>query len=135
MKVGTRTLAVLQWAGLLGGAAAMMVEHLVGYWSAEAECGGPGAAEPFGNDAWFGALAGAAAVLVVLAAAAALVVLRRTRPAEPGDGPLEDQPLPREPCGRLHFFSAAALTANIVFLGVIALDGLGATLTTVCRQA
>jgi len=135
MRVGTRTLGVLQWAGLVGGAVVMATEHLAGYWSAEAECGGPGAAGPFANDAVFGALAAAAGVLVVLAAVAAFVVFRRTHAAEPGDGPLEDQPLPREPCGRLHFFSAAALAANLVFLGVIALDGLGATLTTVCRQS
>lgn len=135
MRLGTRTLGVLQWAGLIGGAVVMAVQHLAGYWFTEAECGGPGAAGPLSNDAWLGAIAVASGLLVVSALAASAIVFRSARTAEPGDGPLEEQALPREPFGRLHFFAAAALVANIVFLGVIGLDVLGATLGAVCRQS
>jgi hypothetical protein len=135
MSLSTRALGVLQWAGLIGGAVVLALDFLVGYWIAEAQCGGPGAAGDIGNDTWQGALAGASGLLVVLALAASVVVFLRTRGAEPGDGPLEEQALPREPYGRLHFFALAAMVANICFLGVIVLSVVGTTANVVCRQS
>jgi hypothetical protein len=135
MSVSTRALGILQWAGLIGGAVVLALDFLVGYWIAEARCGGPGATSAIGNDTWQGALAGTSGLLVVLALTASVVVFLRTRGVDPGDGPLEEQALPREPYGRLHFFAAAAMVANVCFLGVIVLSVVGTTAAVVCRQS
>lgn len=135
MTLSTRTLGVLQWAGLLGGGLVAGLQWLMGYWTTEAQCKGPGSTGAIANDVWIGTMAGIAGVLVVVALAASVVVFMRTRSADPGDGPLEEQPLPLEPYGRLHFFSAAAMAANVIFLGIIALSTLGATVNVVCRQS
>jgi hypothetical protein len=119
-----RRLAVLQWAGLLAGAAAWACAHIVGYGIAQAECG----ANDWGinNDVWQGSLLGASALLVVLAEAAALTVLVRTRGASYEDAP---------PVGRIRFFAIAAAVANVIFLAMLSLDLAGNLVDIACRQA
>jgi hypothetical protein len=68
-----------------------------------------------------------AAGLVALAAEwAAVATALRTRELE-HDGP--------PPLGRIHFFSIAASAGNVLFLGAILLNGVGAGSWTSCGQA
>ena len=39
------------------------------------------------------------------------------------------------PYSRLHFFATAAMVANVLFLTVILLDGLGSVFATLCAQS
>src|SRR5207249_2763460 len=101
----------------------------------QAECNEPGTSRGIGNDVWMVALMAAAGALILAAAAAAAIVFVRTRGAEYGDGPIEPPgSAPREPVGRLHFFAAAALAANLLFLGIVLLDALGSVFNVACRQ-
>jgi hypothetical protein len=136
LSPGTRALSVLQWLGFLGGASAWTAQHVVGYGVAEARCSVAGAGWGIVLDTWEGALLGCAAVLVLGAEAAALTVFLRTRAGEFGDGPLDRVDGPDEArLGRLHFFSAAALVVNALFLVVVLLDGSASIVDTLCRQS
>lgn len=134
--MSTRALSVLQWLGFLGGALTWTAQHVAGYGIAEARCSVAGAGWGIGLDAWEEALLGCAAVLVLGAEAAALTVFLRTRAGEFGDGPLDRADGPDEArLGRLHFFSAAALVVNALFLVIVLLAGSASIVDTVCRQS
>jgi hypothetical protein len=120
-----RRLSVLQWLGLLAGAGAWGAQFLTGYWVTETRCQAGGVR--LTNDLWQAALMGAGVVCVLAAEAAAVVVLRRTgRASYETDGP---------PLGRIRFFAIAAALANVIFLMIVLLSGLGALAGAVCRQA
>ncbi len=133
-----RSLGILQWVGLLAGALTWAAEHVVGYGVTLAECNAAGGGPDFGiaNDTWQVTLTATSVAVVLAAEGCAAVVFARTRGAEFGDGP------PREEEGpgaarrsRLHFFSAAALAANAIFLAIVLLDGFASIFDIACRQA
>jgi hypothetical protein len=132
----TRALSALQWLGFLGGGSTWAAQHVLGYGIAEARCSVAGTGWGIALDTWEGALLGCAAALILGAEAAALTVFLRTRAGEFGDGPLGRADGPDEArLGRLHFFSAAALVLNALFLVVVLLDGSASIVDTVCRQS
>lgn len=121
-----RRLEVLQWYALLGGALAWTALHVLGYFVSVAGCSAP--VERWGISAglWGGLLTGIAAAAVLAAELAAFVVFRETSSAD------HDAP---GPLGRLHFFAVAALVGNVLFLMLVALDGLGSLYHLPCRQS
>jgi hypothetical protein len=122
-----RRLAVLQWIGLLLGAAFAGAGFLVAYGVTEAECGQGSALWGIGNDTWEAVLLGVAALFVVAAEAAAVTVMLRTRTVSyDSDAP---------PLSRIRFFAIASLVANALFLGVLALAALASIVDEACRQA
>lgn len=116
MSVPRRRLEVLQWFGLLGGALAWTVHHVVGFGISDAACGSAG--ERWGLPAaelQIG-LAVAAGAVVLAAEAAALTVFRATQDvSENAPGPI----------GRLRFFAEAALLGNVLFLVIVVFDCVG----------
>ena len=120
-----RRLEILQWTGLLLGGLTFAAVHVVGYGITEAECKPAGRNWGISNDVWLGAGLGAAVVLVVAAELAAALVLARTRSESYDDAP---------PPGRVRFFAIAAAVANVIFLLIIVLDGLGTLFNVTCRQ-
>jgi hypothetical protein len=133
--VSLRTLGFLQWAGLLVGVATFVTAHSLGFSITQAECNVPGG-RGIHNDAWMIAISAAAGAVIIASATAAAIVFLRTRGADPGDGPVDERgPGPAEPVGRLQFFSAAALVANLIFLLIIALNGAGSVFNVACVQS
>jgi len=126
-----RTLSVLQWVGLLGGAMVWTAQHVVGYGVGQAKCAEGGRHWGIQFDLWQLVIVGVAGLLVVLAEACAAIVFLRTREESFGDGPDEA----RIPQGRMHFFAAAALLANLLFLAIPLLSSLGAVFSVLCRQS
>jgi hypothetical protein len=64
--------------------------------------------------------------VIVVAELAAVVVFRRTRSAQfEGEAPL----------ARMQFFAIAAIVANLLFLVIVLLDGIGSIAGIGCRQA
>jgi hypothetical protein len=121
-----RGLAVLQWVGLLAGAALWGFAHIVGYGVTEADCSPVGARWSLNFDRWQWLTNGISALLVLGGlAAAALVVL--------GTGSSSYEAAP--PVGRMRFFAIAALIANLLFLAMIVLYLVGTVANTPCRQA
>jgi hypothetical protein len=120
-----RRLELLQWFGLLAGAAAWGVAHVFGYGLSEARCNSGSAGWNVALHGWTGALTGFAAAVTVCAALAAASVLVLTRGVS-----YEDDP----PGGRLRFFAIAALIANVLFLVMVVLYAAGSIANDPCRQ-
>jgi len=134
--MSVRTLSILQWFGTLAAALTWAAQHVVGYGVAEARCSVAGTGWGIGLDVWEGALLGASALIVLGAEAAALTVFFRTRGSEFGDGPLgRPNTLAEARLGRLHFFAAAAIAVNLLFLVIVALDGSASIVAGLCRQS
>ena len=117
-------LAVLQWVGFLLGGIAWFSYHIVGWGLTEAECNSAGWS--INHDLWQALLVAAAATLVAGAGAAAVAILVETRGTS-----YEADP----PRGRVRFVALAAVVANLLFLLIILLDGLGSIFNVACTQA
>jgi hypothetical protein len=121
-----RRLSILQWVGLALGGVVWFAGHVVGFAITQAECGAGGRGWGISPDTWQASLTATAAALVVAAQAAAVAVLAGTRGTS-----YESEPPP----GRVRFLAIAALAANLIFLAVVLLDGVGSLYNTPCRQA
>jgi hypothetical protein len=121
-----RLLGILQWVGLIGGAAIWAAQHIVGYGITQAECSTGGANWGIGNDVWQAVLMAASALLIAGAGVAAALVLAETREASYDSDP--------PPLSRIRFFAIAALAANAIFLMIVLLDGFASIFNVVCRQ-
>ena len=121
-----RALGILQWVGLIAGAAVWAGQHIVGFGITQAECSTGGAHWGIGNDVWQIALLIASALLIGGAGLASAVVVADTR-----DTSYDSDP---PPLSRIRFFAIAALTANVIFLVIVLLDGLASIFNVVCRQ-
>lgn len=129
-------LAVLQWIGLLAGAITWTVAHVAGIGITEAECNAAGATRwGLSNPAWQGTVMGVSLAFVAVAEVCALIVFFRTRGFEFGDGPPEEGIKGERKPTRIHFFSAASVAANAIFLMIILLDGIANLVDVACRQS
>lgn len=128
---------MLQWTGLLLGSGVWIAQHLVGLGITGAECNAGGAHWGISNDLWQGTLMGASLALVALAGLAAFLVFQRTRGADFGDGPPEEDERfgGGLPWSRLHFFATASLVVNVLMALIIVLDGTASIVDITCRQA
>ena len=133
--MSTRKLSIVQWVGVVVAPLAWTGQHIVGYGVGEARCKA-GASWGIGYDTWQLAILAAAGLLVVVSEAAAVAVFLATREVNYGDGPPGEGRLAGVvPYSRLHFFATAAMVANVLFLTVILLDGLGSVFNTLCAQS
>ena len=121
-----RRLAVLQWLGLLLGAAFWGAAHILGYGVTEADCSRGSSGWGISLDLWEGLVTGIAAALALASALSAAAVVVGTREASYEAAP---------PVGRMRFFAIAALTADAIFLAIILLYAVGVTASVPCRQA
>ena len=130
-----RQLSIVQWVGVVVAPLAWTGQHVVGYGVGQARCE-VGASWGIGFDTWQLAILAAAGLLVLVSETAAVTVFLATREANYGDGP------PHEgrwggavPYTRLHFFATAAMVANVLFLVIILMDGLGSVFDSLCVQS
>jgi hypothetical protein len=121
-----RRLSVLQWIGFLVGGPIWFAEFLAGIGASEAVCNPASGRWGIPHDAVQLALMSFAAVCVLVALAASAVVFRATYDVEEQDPP---------PQGRIHFFAAASIGGNVVFLVIILLTGIGTVVDRACHQA
>lgn len=131
-----RQLGVVQWIGVVVAPLAWTGQHVVGYGVGQARCSVGGMRWGIGFDTWQLAILAAAGLLVVISEAAAVAVFLATRETNYGDGPPGDGRWGGAvPYSRLHFFATAAMVANVLFLTVILLDGLGSVFSSLCAQS
>jgi hypothetical protein len=134
--MSTRKLSVLQWVGVVVAPLAWTGQHVVGYGVGQARCSVAGMHWGIGFDTWQLAILAAAGLLVLVSEAAAVAVFLATREANYGDGPPgEGRWGGAVPYTRLHFFATAAMVANVLFLAVILMDGLGSVFDSICAQS
>ena len=124
--MSVKSLAVLQWLGLLAGAAAWAGQLVVGFGITQAECGAAGSGWGIGNDVWQAALLAASVLAILVAEAAAVTVVVRTSGTSYEGAP---------PAGRVRFFAIAAMAANVIFLMIVVLSGTASIANVACRQA
>ncbi|HZT92180.1 MAG TPA: hypothetical protein VFA05_09085 [Gaiellaceae bacterium] len=130
-----RRLSVLQWLGLLVGALAFTLAHLSGIGITQAECNAAGTRWGLSHTAWEATVLGIALGCVVFAEICAVLVFLHTRGFEFGDGPPEEGVRGERRPTRIHFFSAASVAANAIFLMIVALDAAGNLANVACRQS
>jgi hypothetical protein len=131
-----RRLGIVQWIGVVMAPLAWTAQHVVGYGVGQARCSVAGMRWGIGFDTWQLAILAAAGLLVVISEAAAVTVFLATRETNYGDGPPGDGRWGGAvPYSRLHFFATAAMVANVLFLAVIFLDGLGSVFDSLCVQS
>jgi hypothetical protein len=131
-----RRLGIVQWIGVVMAPLAWTAQHVVGYGVGQARCSVAGMRWGIGFDTWQLAILAAAGLLVVISEAAAVTVFLATRDTNYGDGPPGDGRWGGAvPYSRLHFFATAAMVANVLFLAVIFLDGLGSVFDSLCVQS
>jgi hypothetical protein len=131
-----RRLGIVQWIGVVVAPLAWTGQHVVGYGVGQARCSVAGMRWGIGFDTWQLAILAAAGLLVVISEAAAVTVFLATRETNYGDGPPGDGRWGGAvPYSRLHFFATAAMVANVLFLAVIFLDGLGSVFDSLCVQS
>jgi hypothetical protein len=121
-----RRFELLQWFGLFGGATAWALQHGTLFFLTAARCNPSGSRWQIGITGWQIGVTVAAAVVALASEAAAVVTAVRTRDVEEAGPP---------PFGRIHFFALAASAGNLLFLGAIMLDGIGAAWWGPCGQA
>lgn len=117
---------LIQWFGLFGAAFAWTAQMIVGWGAAYADC--TAASRHWGLHVvtWQIVLAAVGLTFAALAELAAIRVLLDTRQVEYDDAP---------PLGRRHFFAYAAALGNILFIGAIVLNAVGALSNVTCRPA
>ena len=119
-------LEILQWFGFFAASFAWYGNHIVGSGLTQAQCNPGGSHWGISNDTWQLALLIAASIVILGSEAAAIAVFRATRGADFHAAP---------PRGRMHFFAAAAMVANFLFLMMVLLNGIAALTDVVCRQS
>ena len=124
--MSVRKLSRLQWVGFLVGGPVWFAEFLAGIGASEAVCNPASGRWGIPHDAVQLGLMVFAAVCVLVALAASAIVFRETYEVEEQDPP---------PQGRIHFFAAASLGGNVVFLMIILLTGIGTIVDRACHQA
>jgi hypothetical protein len=124
--VTLRRLAFLQWFGFLAGGVAWFAAFLGGLGVSQAVCNPASARWGIPHHTVEIALLAFSGVVLLAAEAAAIVVFRATRNVEEQDPP---------PDGRLHFFAAASMVANVIFLMVLVLSLIGTVVNRACHQA
>jgi hypothetical protein len=131
-----RRLGIVQWIGVVVAPLVWTAQHVVGYGVGQARCSVAGMRWGIGFDTWQLAILAAAGLLVVISEAAAVTVFVATRETNYGDGPPGDGRWGGAvPYSRLHFFATAAMVANVLFIAVIFLDGLGSVFDSLCVQS
>jgi hypothetical protein len=124
--MSVRRLSLLQWLGFLVGGPIWFAEFLAGIGASQAVCNPASGRWGIPHDAVQLGLMLFAAVCVLVALAASAFVFRATQEVEEQDAP---------PVGRIHFFAAASLGGNVVFLMIILLTGIGTIVDRTCHQA
>jgi len=134
-RLTLRQLSILQWIGTLVAPVVWWSQYLFGYGLGEAVCGA-GRSWGVSYDVYQLTALSVAGLLEVVSWVCAAVVFRHTRGADWGDGPpVEGRWGGEHPYGRLHFFAAAAMVANVLFLTIMLLDGTASVLDVFCRQS
>jgi hypothetical protein len=124
--MSVRRLSLLQWFGILVGGPVWFAEFLAATGESQAVCNPASGRWGLPHDAIELGLMIFGAVVVAGALAASALVFRATFDVEEQDA---------APLGRIHFFSAAAIAGNLIFLVIILETGIATIVDQACRQA
>jgi hypothetical protein len=121
-----RRLSQLQWVGILVGGPVWFAEFLAGIGESQVQCNPASRQWGLPHDALQLAFMLVAVAAVGASLAASTLVFLKTREVEEQEAP---------PPGRIHFFSAAAIAGNVIFLAIILLTGIATIVDQLCRQS
>lgn len=120
---GLRVRSLLLWFGLLGAPAAWGLQHWIGFTLALAGCSRSGAGSSLPLHGLAAGASAVAAAIALAALAASVLTFRATRDSS-------DEP----PESRVHFMAIIGMTVSPLFLCIILMSGIGATLLDRCHQ-
>jgi hypothetical protein len=121
-----RRLSRLSWFGFFVAAFAWVAQHGIGQGVADARCSAGGSHWGISNVAYQTGLMIGAGLLILAAEAAAIAVFRAT-----SDASYESPP----PVGRIRHVAIASMTANLIFLVIVLLDGIASIVDATCRNS
>jgi hypothetical protein len=124
--MSVRRLSQLQWFGLLVGGPVWFAEFLAGIGESQAVCNPGSGRWGLPHDAIELGLMIFGALVVGASLFASALVFRETAGVEEQEA---------APLGRIHFFSAAAIVGNLVFLAIILETGIATIVDQTCRQS
>ena len=131
-----RQLGIMQWTGTVLAPAIWFSQHLFGYGVGQAVCSSGGLDWGVNFDVYQLTAAVITGLVEIVTWACAVLVFLHTRGADWGDGPPEESRWEGQlPYGRLHFFAAAGIVANVLFLTMALLDATAAVTDVLCRQS
>src|SRR3954447_17929725 len=125
VAMSMRRASLLMWVGLWAAPLAWAAQHMAGVMLGLARCSPNGRRWEIPLATWAALFAGLAALIAIAGIVAAIVAFRETRELSEA-GP---------PGSRIHFLAAMALAVGPLFLAIIILNGLGASLVDTCRPA
>jgi hypothetical protein len=121
-----RRLSQLQWFGLLAGGLTWFAEYLGATGASQMLCNPGSGRWGIPHDTLQLALMLVGVAVVGTSLAASALVFKRTYDVEEQEAP---------PLGRVHFFAAAAIAANVIFLVIILETGIATIVNHLCQQA
>jgi hypothetical protein len=124
--MSARRLSQLQWFAFLAGGIVWFAEFLAGTGASQARCNPGSGRWGLPHDAIELGLMLFGVLVVGSALAASAIVFRQTQGVDDQDPP---------PDGRVHFFAAASLVGNVIFLVIILLTGIATIVNPTCHQA
>ena len=131
-----RQLGIMQWTGTVVAPAIWFSQHLFGYGVGQAVCSSGGLHWGVGFDVYQLTAAAVTGLVEIVTWVCAVLVFLHTRGADWCDGPPDESRWEGQlPYGRLHFFAAAGIVANVLFLTMVLLDATAAVTDVMCRQS
>ena len=125
-RVPSSAASPLLWFGVLGAPGAWVTQFSLNYWLTEARCGVTETEWGLGLDAWVIIFTVLAAATALAAGLASLLLFRATA----GTG--HDTPPPN---GRVHFLATVGIAITPLFVAIIVMNGVGATVLSNCHQS
>lgn len=126
LRVPSSAASPLLWFGVLGAPGAWALQFGLSYWLTEAHCGATGTDWGLGLDAWVIVFTVVAVVIALGAGLTAAYLYRATDEAGHDTAP---------PAGRIHFLATVGIAITPLFLAIIVMNGVGATILTNCQQS
>jgi hypothetical protein len=125
-SVPTSAASPLLWFGVVGAPLSWVAQFGFNYWLTEADCSVAGTRWGIALNAW---VIGATLVSAAVALAAGLTSLLLFRATSAAD---HDTP---PPPGRTHFLATVGIAITPLFLAIIVMNGVGATILPDCHQS
>jgi hypothetical protein len=126
LQVPRSAASPLLWFGVAGAPGAWVTQFAVDYWLTQAHCSVAGTRWGIALDTWVIVLTVLAAAVAVAAGLVALFLFRATAGAESEAAP---------PPGRIHFLATVGIAITPLFLAIILMNGVGATVLPNCHQS
>jgi hypothetical protein len=118
--------ALSQWFAMAGAATAWGFQHAFGYWVSVGNCNQESTGWGSGAEFWTIAASATAALIAISAGLVAVALFR---------GTLEAETHGQAPPGRVRFLAIVGMAVTPLFLAIILMSGVGASIVSPCQTS